>query len=176
MTISLALGQSGGSDASLADVGAKLAQSIEFKETFNRYSAKALRTVPTTSASLSSYNRSFASIVGAYDQRHPELELVVTALEQGDLSPLTGLAETKTAYERLARELAAMPVPIGLEREHLEVLNGLSMMATSLGYLAESPDDTINAVAGITLYKMSDARIAAAASALRAYLTRYGIL
>lgn len=176
ITIATALGQEGQSDATLAAVGAKLADSVEITVANNHYSLKDVRTTTTTTESLRAYYYSFQSITAQYNTGAPEINLLIQALESGDFSRIGELAATKTLYERYAKALIAMTVPIGVEKEHLEIVNSIHAMGLSLGYLAAVGDNATTALAGIAFYRLNDQRLAAAGERVIEYLVRYGIL
>lgn len=177
LTITAALGQSGEfSDDDLASVGARLAESVEFQQYTNHYSLKDLRTVPTTSASLQNYYNDLSALTTRYRSTTSEIDILVSALETGNTATIAGLAPMKTSYQQYASGLVAMSVPIGIQREHLEIANSIYGFSVAVDYLMELETNGANALAGVALYKISDARLAAASEALRAYLVRYGIL
>lgn len=177
LTITAALGQSGEiTKEDLAAVGAQLAHSVELTNITTHYSLKDLQTVPTTTASLTAYFSALQTLNGKYSGNVAEIDIVITALETGDTSRLPELSTTKTLYERYAKELVALPTPIGVEGVHLEMANSIYSMAASLGLMAELSDNGVNALAGVALYKISDERLTAAVANLQEYLIRYGIL
>jgi len=177
LTITLALGQSGEfSKESLASVGARLAESVEFQQYTNHYSLKDIQSTQTTTASLSTYYTSFSRITKKYASTTSEIDILVQALETGDMSNIESLASIKTSYEKYSKELVALSVPIGLQAQHLEIVNSVYGFSVAIGYLMELEDNGANALAGVALYKINTARLDEALAEVETYLTRYGIL
>ena len=177
LIITAALGTSGElTDESLAAVGAQLAESVEFQRTANHYSLKDLRTVQTTSASLEAYYDAFTALARKYQAGASEIDIIVTALDTGDLSSIGALESIKASYEKFTRELVSLPVPVGLQRHHLEIINSIYGLSIALSYIQELSDNSANALAGVALYKINDARLFMANQEIQAYLQRYGIL
>ncbi len=174
MTITTALGQSGElSSDSLADIGARLAESVEFQQYANHYSLKDIKAVQTTTASLNQYYSSFATVAQKHSASVSELDIIVRALETGEMSAISTLEPIEKEYEQYAKELTALSVPIGLQRDHLEIINSIYGLSVALRYTAELSDNGANALAGIALYKINDARLTVATENMRAYFVRY---
>ncbi len=176
ITIATALGQEGQSDATLAAIATKMADSVEINVASNYYGLKDLRTTTTTSASLRAYYASFQSTTTKYDTGAPEIDILVEGFESGDMSRVQELLATKVVYDKYAKALLTITVPIGIEREHLEIINSIHAMGLSFGYLAQVEGNAVHALAGIALYRLNDQRLALAAEAIIDYLVRYGIL
>ncbi|HVY36032.1 MAG TPA: hypothetical protein VG982_02030 [Candidatus Paceibacterota bacterium] len=176
-TVATALGESGDvSDTTLQAVAKKLVQSVTLGDFGKQYLLSDLHTVPTTTASLSAYYKTVQKAVASYTASTPDIEVVVNALQTGDLSQVPTLANTKTVYETFSKNLSTISVPIGIEQYHLDLVNGLSGMAVSFKYLADLADNGVNAVVGMALYRIYDDQISAATSALHDYFVRYGII
>jgi hypothetical protein len=177
LTITTALGQSGElTKDSLASVGARLAQSVEFQQYTNHYSIKDLRTVQTTTASLEAYRANFQKISAKYSDSASEIDIIANALETGDTRGLEKLPPIKKSYELYAKELVTVSVPIGIEAQHLEIINSIYGLSVAIGYMEEIPNNSANALAGVALYKINDMRLFTAIESLREYLIKYGIL
>lgn len=177
LTITAALGTSGEfTSESLAAVGARLAESVEFQTAINHYSLKDLSVVQTTSDSLRRFYLAFGTIAKKHESSASEIDILAQALESGDFSSIDKLAPIKKEYETYAKELVALSVPIGLQGEHLEIINSIYGMSVALDYVSELSDNGTHALAGIALYKISDARLFAASDSMHKYFVRYGIL
>ncbi len=177
LTITSALGQSGElSDEALAQVGAQLAESVEFQQYENHFSLKDVRTVQTNSTSLTNYYNSFGAIARKYAASASEIDIIAKALENGDFSNLSQLENIESQYEQYAKEAIALSVPVGVQLIHLEMVNSIYGFSIATGFMRELSTNGANALAGIALYKINDARFTNASEALRTYLTRYGIL
>ncbi len=176
-TIATALGQSGEiTNESLAAVGTRLAESVEFGDMVNHYSLKDIHTVPTTSESLSVYYDRFSSLAATHAEANSEIDILVQALETGDTSGLESFSTIKNDYTQYAKELAALPVPIGAQKMHLDITNGIYNLSLAVQYMSEFSDNGANALAGVVLYKISDAHIVLASQDLHSYFAKYGIL
>lgn len=176
MTIATALGQEGQSDTVLAAIATKMADSVEISVASNYYGLKDIQAVPTTAVSLRKYYTTFTSLATKYDNNMPEIDLVVSALENGDLSQVGVLSETQKTYESYARALIGMEVPIGIQHDHLQLTNSVHAIGLSLGYLSKVSDNAVHALAGIALYRLNDQRLVFSADNIVNYLVRYGIL
>lgn len=176
MTIATALGQEGQSPETLEAIATKMAQSVEITVASNHYGLKDLQTVPTTKESLRSYYDTFTAITKKYDQNTSELSIIIQSLETGNASTLGLLPVIQSTYENYARALAGMKVPVGIQREHLEITNSIHAIGLSLGYLEEVGNNAVHAIAGIALYRINDERLRTSGESIVAYLVRYGIL
>lgn len=176
ITIATALGQEGQSPESLAAIGKKMAESVQVQIANNHYSFKDLKTVQTTTESLRSYYNSFTSTASAYDKNLPEIDLIIQSFETGSFENMSDLLATKEHYEKFARALVAIPVPVGVQYEHLEIINSIYAMGTSFKYLAQVSDNAVNSLAGIALYKINDQRLTVAGEKIVEYMRTYGIL
>ncbi len=177
LTISAALGQSGEiTQDSLAAVGARLAESVEFQQESNHYSIKDFSTVQTSTATLTAYYATMGKLSSKYERGGSEIDVISAALESGDTSGLSQLDPIKKSYEAYAKELTALPIPVGVERMHLEIANSIYGAARAIGYMQELGDNGANALAGVALYKIYEAKLSLAVTDLESYLKRYGIL
>ena len=176
ITIATALGQEGQSPESLAAIGKKMAESVQVQIANNHYSLKDIKTVQTTTESLRSYYNSFVTTASSYDKGLPEIDLIVQGFETGSFENMNDLLTTKEHYEKFARALLALNVPIGVQYEHLEIVNSVYAIGTSFKYLAQVSDNAVNSLAGIALYKTNDQRLTAAGEKIVEYMQQYGIL
>lgn len=176
-SITAALGDSGQlTDEELATVGERLADSVEFGNTVNTYSLKDVRTVSTTTTSLNAYYNNFSTLAAKHADMGSEIETFVQALETGDTSSLYSFSMIQNDYDRYARELIALEVPIGVQKTHLDITNSIYGLSMAVKYMGEFADNGANALAGVTLYKIHDARLVLATNELHAYFVKYGIL
>lgn len=176
-SITTALSQNGTvDDATLQNIATQLGSSVNVASVSNKYTLADIHTVPTSSKSLTTYYNSLTTILGKVNFNDQDIPIIVQAAETGDYSQLPQLAQTGTAYVALAKQLSAISVPIGVAQYHLDIINGFSGMATSFTYLAQMQDNGTQALVGIALYRVYNARGASAFNNLRIYLTKYGIL
>lgn len=176
-TLTAALGQSDEVDsATLRTIAAKLGSSVDIRAVSNQYSLKDLQTVQTTIASLTKYRTSMQAVIKKYDVNTPDIEVLATALQNEDYSGLPQLTQSAVIYQRLAKELTAVPTPIGLATNHLSIINGFSGIATSFTYMRELDDNSLKALVGVAVYKNYANKLAIATSQMNDYLIQYGIL
>lgn len=176
-TITAALGTNAQiDDTTLAAIAAKLSTSIDTERINNKYSLKDIRTVPTSSASLQSYYSTMVKKVAPYKSGSGDIEILVSALETGDTSRLPELAATATKYRALAKELAAIQVPVGTATYHLNIINGLVGVADSFAFLQELDSNATNALIGVAVYKHYSIKLDTAIIEMEDYLHQYGIL
>ena len=172
-----ALGQSDEVDSqTLSEMSAKLAASIDLKTIQNQYSLKDVQTVQTSIPSLTTYKATLTKTLSKYNLENSELDVLINALENEDPSVLPQLTSYTTTYQKIARDLISIKVPVGLARQHLALANSFSGMATSFTYMNELNDNSIISLVGVAVYKNYDARLANATAEITAYLAQYGIL
>lgn len=176
ITIATALGQAGQTNETLAAIATKMANSVEVNVANNYYGLKDLRTTMTSTASLHAYYNSFLKVTEKYDTNAPDIDLLIEGFESGDMSRTPELLGTKKIYTDYAKALINIPVPVGIQYEHLEIANGLYAMGLSFEYLSEVSDNAVNALAGVALYKINDSRLSDAGDKIIDYMVRYGIL
>jgi hypothetical protein len=176
-TLATALGQSGEVDsATLEQIAATFGSSIDTERVTNQYSVKDIQTVKTTTQFLTTYTAQLRKILDRYDQNQSDIDVVITALETGDDSGLSSLTATKTQYRALARELAAIPVPIGVAAYHLNMINGIAGIADSFTFIQELSENGIGALVGVAIYRQYSTLFDTAVFDMAQYLTDYGIL
>lgn len=175
--LTAALGQSDEvDDQTLQAIAGKLAASMEIKQVPNVYSLKDIRTVQTSIPSLTQYRTSIQKVFSNYDATIPEIEVLATALQNEDLSGLPQLKENAALYQKLAKELSVISVPVGLAQDHLSIINSFAGIATSLVYMTELDDNSFAALVGIAVYKKYTTKLDTSVVKVNEYLTKYGIL
>lgn len=142
----------------------------------NKYRLSNLRTVQTSASSLSSYQKSITSILNKYPSDTVDIDIAIQAVESGDMSRLPELTNAAATYRQLAKELATVPVPIGVIQYHLDIINGYAGVAESFVLMSTLDEDGVRGLAGIAVYKDYALGLTAAQYDLRAYLIEYGIL
>ncbi len=163
-------------DSTLQDVANQLGSSVNVSTISNKYSLKDITTVPTSTASLTTYYNSFKKIMGKYDLSQNDTAIIVQATETGDYSQLPQLDTTKDAYTALAKELTTIKVPVGVAQYHLDIINSFAGTAASFSYLQQMEDNGTQAIVGVALYKTYTTRGQTALFDLNDYLIKYGIL
>lgn len=176
-TLTSALGQSEEVDsATLQSIAATLGNSVDIKAVTNHYSLKDIQTTQTTLPNLQAYTATLKKVLAKYDTNTPDIEILATALQNEDPSTLPELAQTATTYQKLAKELVAMKVPLGLAQDHLMLTNSFAGIATSFIYMTELNDNSLKALVGVAIYKNYSTKLTAATGNINSYLTQYGIL
>ncbi|MCC6199050.1 hypothetical protein IT401_02470 [Candidatus Nomurabacteria bacterium] len=174
--IAIALAQEGQSAETLAAVAAKMAQSLKIAETQHHYSLKDLRTITTSTESLQVYYTTFRSMLAKYNTGTADIDILLAGVEREDFSRASELAATGNLYQKYAAALIQLPVPVGLQKEHLDIANSIYAMGVSLQQLSQVDVNALVAVGGIALYRISDQTLTAASDQMITYLTQYGIL
>jgi hypothetical protein len=163
-------------DATLQKIAEQLGSSVSVTSVSDKYYLRDIHTVPTTAKSLTAYDSTVVSLIGKTDITGDDIQIIIQAAQTGDYSQLPQLTPIGQSYDALAKQLTAVPVPIGVAEYDLDLINGLSGMATSFSYLTQMSDNGTQALVGIALYKVDNNRAATAIINLRAYLVKYGIL
>jgi hypothetical protein len=81
-----------------------------------------------------------------------------------------------SSYVSLAKQLSAIPVPVGVAQYHLDIINSYAGMATSFTYLEQMQNNGTQALVGVALYKVYVTRSNSAFQNIDNYLVKYGIL
>ncbi len=176
ITIATALGQSGQSDETLSAIGTKMADSVQVQIANNYYSLKDIKTVQTTTENLRNYYQTFSRTAQNYDKNLPEINVLIEGFESGSFDRVPELLQTQTHYEKFAKALITIVVPVGIAYEHLEIVNSVHAMGLSFKYLAQVSENAVNSLAGIALYRVNDQRLSIAGEKIVEYMRRYGIL
>jgi len=163
-------------DTTLQKIADQLGSSVNVASVSDTYSLGDIHTVPTTPKSLTAYSKSFNTIMGKVDLSQDDIPIIVQAAQTGDYSQLPQLTPIGQSYVALAKQLSAIPVPVGVAQYHLDIINGLSGMATSFTYLVQMQNNGTQALVGVALYKVYSTRADTAFINLNTYLTKYGIL
>jgi hypothetical protein len=172
-----ALSQSGEVNTqALQGIAAKFGSVVDVKSIQNNYSLKNILAIKTTEASLLQYHATMKKILAKYDENSTSIDTLIQALETGDYSDLSSLKETAITYKNLAKEMASVQVPIGIEEYHLAIINSIYGMSQSFSYIIQLEDNGVNGLAGIAMYKGYSTRLGTALVDLSDYFARYGIL
>lgn len=175
--IASALSQSPNVDSATLDaIGKELINTVEFQDAGNHYSLSSLKTTKTTLSSLKTYYDSAQKVTEKYTDEYADIDVVINSLQIGDYSALPSLTDSATAYKQYAADLAKLTVPVGIQKDHLDVINSLYGIAASFEYLKNLDDDGLSALAGISIYKIYRDNLDTATQNLHDYFVRYGIL
>lgn len=176
-TLTAALGETKDlDDTTVQGIAEKLGDSVTLDQVKNHYTLAQLQTVKTTTASLATYLTQTQAIIARATTDSADIDALVLALENGDTSKLTQLATTASAYKNLAEALRKVPTPVGLARTHLALINGLYGIGESCISLAKLPEDGVQALVGIALYRGYNDRVLSAVAEINEYMESYGIL
>lgn len=176
-TLTAALGQSEEIDSqTLAAISAKLASSLNIKQVNNQYSLKDIQTVQTSTSSLNTYYASMKKVISKYDTNTADIEVLVNALQNDGVGDLSVLKESAVIYQKLAKELLTLKVPLGLSRDHLALVNSFSGIGTSFTFMTELSDNSLLSLVGIAVYKNYSAKLSGAIFNMDEYFNSYGII
>jgi len=176
-TLTLGLGQSDEIDQKiLENISAKIGASVGITAPKMQYSLKDLTTVATSDKSLRAYYTGMTKIVGKYRTDTADIQVVIAALETGDMSRVPELSASAITYSTFSKDMRSLPVPIGLAAYHLALINSVAGIAESMPYLAQLNDNAVASLVGISLYREYSAQLNKAVTQIEDYLTKYGIL
>jgi hypothetical protein len=175
-TLSTALGQSNVDPDALAGAASKLSDAVPIKTPTNRYSSKDIKTISTSYQSLQNYRTSIAPILNDYSAIAGDIDTVVQAFENEDTASLVQLRSKIQTYRTLAKRLLAIPAPILVASAHLSIINGLYGIGDSFSYLAQTEDNSVQALSGIALYQSHSLGIQQGLVEISNYFIQYGIL
>lgn len=175
--LSTALGQSEEvTDTALQNAAQDLGNSAQISQVSNHYSAKDLKRVATSTASLTTYRKAMQSVLGSVNGGQDELHIIVRALETGDISAVGELGPIAVSYKNLAESVRAVPVPIGIAEYHLALMNALYGIADSFTLIAQFETDGIVGLSGVSAYKKFDTALENSLFGMQQYFIQYGIL
>lgn len=175
--ITAALNQSSNlDDNSLSQIASNLGSSFAIDKVTNKYSAKDLVTVKTTSASLKTYYTAMTKLVSGYQANNADLDVVINALENGDFSQVDQLSDSVTLYNKFAQQAKAIPVPLGVASYHLSIINSFAGIAQSFVYLQQLDDNPTLSLVGLAVYKGYASKLQKALSDMEDYLSKYDII
>lgn len=126
---------------------------------------------------LRTYANTLASSLLAYDELGApyEITLITDAIESGNLSGLSELDRFIVFFTDMHDTLHALPVPSALANTHLEIINTLYAIHTSLTYVHDMHTDTVIGLTGLTTYHTSLTRMELAVQSLTTILSEASI-
>ncbi|HEY0980399.1 MAG TPA: hypothetical protein VGE18_03270 [Candidatus Paceibacterota bacterium] len=176
-SISTALGNAEGNNINTAgEVATTLGNATPPPVVTNKYRLSNLRTIATSASSLTTYQKNITNTLNKYPEDTVDVDLLIGAVESGDMSRLPELANAAATYRQLAKELASIAVPLGVVQYHLDIINGYAGVAESFVLMSTLNEDGVRGLAGIAVYKDYALGLTAAQYDLQAYLIEYGIL
>lgn len=175
-SIGTSLGQEGATLESINAAGGSLGTSVEIKKVTDKYFYKDVKTIKTTRTSLIAYRAKLSTIIAKQNSGTPDINLIIQAFETGDFSTLEQLKTSAVIYRQLARDFAALAVPVGVAQYHLDVINGLTGVAESFDILTMLEENGIIGLNGLAIYKQYSLKLDAALYDINNYFLEYGIL
>ncbi|MBY0328955.1 hypothetical protein K2Q02_02585, partial [Patescibacteria group bacterium] len=175
-SISTSLGQEGATLESINAAGGSLGNSVEIKTVTDKYFYKDVKTIKTTRASLLTYRTKLSAIIAKQNSGTPDINLIIQAFETGDFSTLEQLKTSAIIYRQMARDFAALTVPVGVAQYHLNVINGLTGVAESFDILTALEENGVIGLNGLAIYKQYSLKLDAALYDINNYFSEYGIL
>jgi hypothetical protein len=131
--------------------------------------------IPDSDEALREYGNSVGISVGKANLNvQPSasaIELVHQALKTNDATPLKELEYYSTAYGATLESLLAIPVPLSLVSEHLQLLNSIAAMRSDVDAMRVVLDDPLFALAAISRFQKDVDATYASFSALNTLLT-----
>ncbi len=119
------------------------------------YTESDLVTSANTTAAIKAYGNAVIAVVSAHPRAsYPDVVLAVgKATDNADPSQLAVLTAIQKDYQALAQELSKVPVPSKLRPLHLQAVNNLALMGTSLSDVKVIFEDPLRGLAGFDLYQ-----------------------
>ncbi len=128
-----------------------------------------------SSATLIAYSNTIASIYKVYKDIPDEAAVAAQAFEDSDLSELIKLDPIITAYKNLATRVAALPVPNSLSAYHLQLLNGLDLLAYSTEAFRGLDKDPIKGFAAVRIDAIGSRGTSDAFTKIQEYLVQHNM-
>ena len=174
--ISSALGNQGQGDQSVAESALDtLSSSIKPSQYPVKFTKRDIRIVPTSIKSLTAYKQQMEKKTSSVNASENEITIIVQATEQGNTQNIALLGPIGKQYLALAKDISTIPVPVGVARYHLALLNDINGIGRSLIETKTIADDPVAAVSSITAYRNYSNAMLNNAQAIQAYLMRYTI-
>lgn len=117
--------------------------------------------------SIIDYGNNLGNILKKYSSQpiKNELEIITQAVESRDPSKTNELDSIIITYEQIASDLSKMPVPQTFVKAHLDMTNGLKVMAISLTEIKTVFSDPIKSLSSLQLYQEGRTRLSQAIKA-----------
>ena len=160
----------------LQAMGDRMAASIKTYYPSVTYTINDLTIMQTTDASLRTYAASMRKMTNSFSASANDLDIIIQALDSEDPSGLSKLTELGNTYKTYAQTMLSIPVPIGVAKEHVTIINALAGVGDSFSYISKLGDDSIVSLAGLALYRTYMIQVSTAATTIGEYLQKYGIL
>lgn len=173
--LSVALGEDADA-AVLEKIAEEIGAQINTNGLVNQYRLASIKTVQTTQASLEAYYAALSARYKKYPTIGTELPLIAAASDTGVIEDPEALRVIAVAHKALARELAAIPTPIGITTYHLAIINHLDHIGSSIELILALEEDGVDAVLGAGFYGNYTLALAQSSEALKEYLSEYSIL
>lgn len=129
-----------------------------------------------TQAAHRTYGNTVSSVLIEHNvESDQELEILELALSSNDASVLEQLTPVANAYAAMVRDLVAHPVPAALTKEHLDLINTLSIIETDIRAMQATFDDPLQSLLRIRRYQEDAAGLFYALDNLRIALEKSGV-
>jgi hypothetical protein len=151
----LALESSGGvDDESIKNISETIGNEIIAEELPNKYTFQDLKVVSTSNESEEKYHNDFTNIYNNYIDKDigTEITLISIGLANGDVQSLRAAKTIALYYKDFASEIAQINVPSSISNQHLEIVNDLVKISTSLEGLTMSLADPMLGMKSAVLY------------------------
>ncbi len=142
------------------------------------YTVADLTTVPTTKDSLHAYGNAFMAASGAHLKANATAVMLAFgyALDYSDPTQLALLPIIKADYAALTKNFVTLPVPDTLAPFHLQVVNDLSKMTSSIDDLQAVLSDPLRGLRGMQEFTGSSEEVTRVLTTIAGTFGKNGIL
>lgn len=128
--------------------------------------------------SMAQYGDNLGNILKKYktEQTKNELEIMSTAINSNDQAKLSELYEVVANYGEIEADLLKMPVPQTFTKVHLEIINRIEGIISSLKEIQNVFADPIKGLAALQAYKENASVFVSAIQAVNQYISKNNIV
>jgi hypothetical protein len=126
------------------------------------YEPRDILTIPSTPEAIRKYANTAANIVLNNNVANSEDELTILdrAMKSGSEAELQKLAPLANAYKNMRDQMLATPVPVELQKQHLDLINVYQALFTSINNMQFAFSDPVLALMRIQRYQDDAAGLA----------------
>ena len=143
------------SEADTKSLSDMLAEKAMVDTTIKKYTEKDLKVVPSSSITLTAYQKELSKLLADFSVKNTlnEVKVIAEAVEKNDSSKLASLKNTVNSLQKLVNSLLAMKTPQTVTVFHLFLVQNYSLILSGVTDMQQIVDDPVIGMRGIAKYR-----------------------